>query len=181
MEPHDARLFFVSIVVIKSFGILNYMKTTIREATVNDLESIILLNQKLCVKEHDEFDETIDPNYPVTKAGREYFSGRLQKDDAFKLVLENEGEIVGYFIGAIVEPEDYRTTANVGEGENMFIEPEYRSQGVGTEFMQRFESWCREKGVKRLRHVVSANNTQAAKLYKKLGFEEYDVVLEKDI
>ncbi len=157
------------------------MKSTIREATVNDLESIILLNQKLCEKEHKDFDETINPNYPVTVAGRKYFSERLQNDGAFKLVVEDEGKIVGYFIGAIVEPEDYRTTMKVGEGENMFIEQEYRSRGIGTEFMQRFESWCKEKGVKRLRHIVSAKNTQATRLYKKLGFKEYDIVLEKDI
>jgi len=157
------------------------MDYKIREATIEDLESIIFLNQKLCEKEYGEFDKTIDPNYSTTKTGREYFSERLKTDNAIKLVAEDDGKIVGYFIGAIVEVEDYRTIDNLGEGENMFIEPEYRNNGIGTEFMKGFESWCLEKGVKRLRHVVSAENTQAIKLYKKLGFKEYDVTLEKDI
>jgi len=156
-------------------------KIILRDATIDDLESISSLNKKLCEKEYNEFDKTINPDYPTTEAGVEYFSERLQSDDAIKLVAEGDGVIVGYFIGAIVGPEDYRTITGLGEGENMFIEPEYRSQGIGTEFMNKFEAWCKEKGVDRIRHVVSAGNTQAAKLYKKLGFEEYDIVLEKDI
>jgi len=157
------------------------MKNTIKEATLDDLESIILLNQKLCEKEHCEFDKTIDSDYPASKAGRKYFSERLKNDMSLKLVAENQGKIIGYFIGALIEPEDYRTIERLGEGENMFIEPEYRNKGIGTEFMKRFETWCKEKGVNRLRHVVSAKNIRAKRLYEKLGFKEYDIVLEKDI
>lgn len=54
-------------------------KIKIRKATIEDSEAIKVLNKKLCVKESNEFDETIDPNYPMTQKGDDFFRNRIKR------------------------------------------------------------------------------------------------------
>ena len=156
------------------------MEYKIRKALIEDLEKIQELNTKLCVKEFEEFDETINPNYPMTQKGKDYFKYRIENsEESFSYVATDNDKIIGYFIGGVSGAEDYRTPTKIGEGENAFVEKEYRGKGIGTQFMKLFEEWARENGIKRLRYVASSRNKEAIKLYKKLGCDEYDVVLEK--
>ncbi|MFH1402270.1 MAG: GNAT family N-acetyltransferase [Patescibacteria group bacterium] len=156
------------------------MEFQIKKATIVDLEKIQELNKKLCVKEFSEFDNTINPDYPITEKGKKYFTERIEDEkNSFAYVAFGNNKIIGYFIGCINLVEDYRTLENVGEGETTFVEKEFRNQGIGTQFIKMFEKWAKEKGIKRLRYIASSKNKEAIKLYKKLGCEEYGVVLEK--
>lgn len=156
------------------------MEYEIRKAKIEDLKRIQELNKKLCVKEFEEFDDTVDPNYPMTQKGEEYFKKRIENNEnGFSLVATDGEKIIGYFIGGINKMDDYRILDKIGEGETTFVEEEYRGKGIGTQFMSMFEGWAKEKGIKRLRYIASSRNENAIKLYKKLGCEEYDVVLEK--
>ncbi|MBU1091567.1 GNAT family N-acetyltransferase [Patescibacteria group bacterium] len=153
-------------------------KIKIRKITIEDLEVIKELNKKLCVKEFNEFDDTIDPNYSMAQRGDEFFRNRIEGDGFAYVATDNE-KIIGYFVGGINDVEDYRNPSKIGEGETTFIEENYRGDGIGTKFIRMFEEWCKEKGIKRLRIVASSRNEKAIKLYKREGFEEYDTVLEK--
>lgn len=154
----------------------------IREATLRDLKIIQELNRKLCTKEFEEFDDTINPDYPMTKKGKDYFKERIEdKKNSFAYVVEDDSFVVGYFFGGINEIEDYRFDKKLAEGETTFIEKEYRGKGIGSQFIKMFEEWARKKRAKRLRFVASFRNRKAIKLYKRFALEIYDVVLEKNI
>lgn len=158
------------------------MDYQIRKAELSDLEQIQILSNKLCEKEFNEFDNTIDPKYATTERGTEYFKYRLEHpENSFSLVAVVEGKIIGYLIGGINNAEEYRTQAKIGEGETMFIDEEYRGKGIGSAFLKSFEEWCKEKGITRLRLVASSRNIKAVGMYKKQGFGEYDITLEKII
>jgi len=153
----------------------------IRKATINDLKSIQELNHELCTKENREFDSTIDPNYPFSSKGESYFKLRLGSDDSFVLVAEKNNKIVGYFVGALIAPMDYRTLMKLAEAENMYIKDDFRSQGIGGRLVSLFEDWCKERKVQRIRYVASADNIEAIKFYKKHGCKEVDIGLEKEL
>ena len=52
----------------------------IRKASLKDLKIIQELNHKLCKKENEEFDSTINPNFSVSKEGEKHFRLRIKKN-----------------------------------------------------------------------------------------------------
>ncbi|MDE2188485.1 MAG: GNAT family N-acetyltransferase [Patescibacteria group bacterium] len=153
----------------------------IRTATINDLRIIQELNHELCIKENKEFDSTIDPEYPFSKKGEQYFKFRLESNDSCALIVEDNDQAVGYLVGGLIEPMDYRTITHLAEVENMFIKDSMRSKGIGGDLVSMFEAWCKEKNVQRIRYVASAQNARAISFYKKQGCKETELVLEKEL
>lgn len=148
-------------------------------ATIGNLKDIQELNHQLCVKENKEFDLTINEDYPIQKAGEEYFKERIENGCA--LVAEVDNKIVGYLVGGMSEISDYRNVSKIAEAENMYVLEEYRSLGIGGKLFQKFVDWCKTRGVEIIKVVASAKNTKAIEFYKKEGFETYDIVLERKL
>ncbi|MEK7568778.1 MAG: GNAT family N-acetyltransferase [Patescibacteria group bacterium] len=151
----------------------------IKVATVSNLKDIQDLNHQLCTKEAKEFDPTINENYPIQKEGEEYFKERIENGCA--LVADVDSRIVGYLIGGISKASDYRNISKIAEAENMYVLEEYRSFGIGGKLFQEFIDWCKARGIEKMKVVVSSKNTKAIDFYKKEGFEDYDVTLEKTL
>lgn len=155
------------------------MAVKIESATIKNLKDIQNLNHQLCIKEYGEFDKTINKDYPIQKIGEEYFKERIKNGCA--LVAIDGDKIVGYLVGGIAETDDYRNISKLAEAENMFVLLEYRSSGIGKRLFDEFIKWCKSKGVKRVCVVASAKNTRAIEFYKREGFNDYSLVLEKEI
>ncbi|MDP3026893.1 MAG: GNAT family N-acetyltransferase [Nanoarchaeota archaeon] len=156
-------------------------KIKIRKATLKDLKIIQELNHKLCKEENKQFDITVNPDFPVTKEGEEYFKIRIEKDDGCALIASDGEKIIGYLVGGILKPESYRILSEIAELGDMFVLEEYRNKSVGTKLHSSFIDWCGKKGIKRIRVVASAKNLKAINFYKKNKFKEYDLVLERDL
>lgn len=155
------------------------MKVKIRKAKLSDLKDIQNLNKILCEKENKEFDKSVNKNYPVTREGRKYFEERIKKD--FVLVALVDKKIIGYIIGAISEIEDYRNISKLAEAENMLVLKDYRSKGIGKKLFDEFIRWSKTKKAERVRAVASAKNSKAIEFYRREGFKDHDLVLEKEI
>jgi ribosomal protein S18 acetylase RimI-like enzyme len=156
-------------------------EVSISRATILDLETIQKLNQALCAKENREYDETINADYPFTEKGEEYFRSRIESADALVLVAKEGPDSVGYLVGAIIEPEDYRTIRTIAELENMFIVENYRGKGIGGKLSKQFEDWCKERKVQIIRYVASAQNIEAIKFYQAHGSKKVNITLEKEL
>lgn len=155
------------------------MEIKIQLATIKNLRDIQNLNHQLCIKENKEFDATINKDYPLEQSGEKYFKERIKNGCA--LVAITDGKVGGYLVGAIIEHEDYRNISKLAEAENMFVLEEYRSSGIGKKLFNEFIKWCKSKGAKRIRAVASVQNTKAIEFYKREGFKEYNLTLEKEI
>ena len=160
-------------------GSVEGLKVVIERATLADLETIQKLNQELCEKENREFDETINSKYAFSKKGEEYFRARLESSDALSILAKEGSVVVGYLMGGMAEPEDYRTVSSVAELESMYVQESMRGKGIGGKLVQQFEAWCKEKEVQIIRVVASAQNTDAIKFYKSQGAKEVSVTLER--
>src|SRR3989339_1272966 len=110
------------------------MEYKIRKAVIEDLEKIQELNTKLCVKEFEEFDDTINPNYPMTQKGKDYFKYRIENsEESFSYVATDNDKIIGYFIGGGSGVGDYRTPTKNGEGGNAFFEKKNKGKRICTQ------------------------------------------------
>jgi GNAT superfamily N-acetyltransferase len=105
----------------------------------------------------------------------------IENTDGVIFVAEDNNKIIGYLAGDIKNATSWRKKMKIVEGESMFVLPEYRSQGIGSKLFEEFFKWAKEKGATRVSLTASFANVKAIKFYKKLGFKEYDLVLEKEL
>lgn len=154
---------------------------SIREAKIEDLVDIQNFNNKLGAKEIIEFDPTIKPEFATTEDGEKYYKEHIESDAKIALVAEDGDKIVAYLVGGIEEASDYRNIGRIFETEDMWVEDEYRSQRIGKQLMDKAEAWAKEKGINKMRVIASYKNEKAIKFYKREGYSEYDLILEKDL
>lgn len=158
------------------------MEVEIREAKIEDLESIQALNLKLFEREFSKgFDKTLDTNWTFSDLGTDYFKKKILGEDSFAAVAVVDHEIVAYLAGGETEVYSYRTIKKLAELENMMVLKEYRNMKIGSKLVDAFFKWCKKKNIKRVRVAASAGNVKAINFYRKNGFKDYEVTLEGDI
>ena len=148
---------------------------------MGDLKRIQELNLLLFKKEKKEYDKLLNLSWTFGEKGEEYFKKCLIKKSFCAFVVEDDDEIVGYLAGGICKVESYRNVPKSAELDNMFVLEEYRGKGTGGMLYSAFVKWCKGKKVKMLRVAASAENKQAIGFYRKKGFEDYTLVLERGI
>ena len=151
----------------------------IRLATLKDFKKIIALNQKLFDYEYENFDKTLDCNWP--SKNEKYFKKSITDKNSFALIAVKNKIIIGYFIGNIKKAANYRNIKKIAEGDNAYILPAYQRKGIGAKFYKRFLEWAKSKDVHRIKAIVSAKNKQSLNWHKKIGFMEHDLTLEKEL
>ena len=117
-------------------------------------------------------------------------------DQTLKDAKEREGkvfialidnEIAGFIQFIIDRHKDdilYNTTHGAGAhgwiGE-LYTKPEFRGQGIGKKLIEEAESYFKSNGCINSRIFVMSDNKLALSVYKKLGYDERDVELSKDL
>ncbi|MBT3397608.1 GNAT family N-acetyltransferase [archaeon] len=153
----------------------------IRKATIADLKDIQGLCSLLCEKEHNEYDGLMDLDWAFSEKGEKYLMEAITKTTDYVFVAVDDGKIVGYLSGGIVTGEGYRNLPKMADLANFFILEDYRSKGLGRMFYESAVSWAKENDAKRLRVEVSPGNDKGVNFYKKMGFEEFTLTLEREL
>lgn len=151
---------------------------TLRKATQDDVATLQNLNDEVFI-DNIKYDTDLDMGWAKGPAGFEYFTQLLGNSCAFCVIAEDEGTPIGY-IAASPYSISYRKGAYV-ELENMGVVPDYRSKGIGTILMNEFSTWSKAQGFTKVRVNAYSANTGALEFYKKNGFDEMDITLEKEI
>jgi hypothetical protein len=71
-------------------------ETFVRKAVLDDIDDIIKLNKILFDLEYDNFDNTLDTNWPMSNEGTNYYKEAIINDITLVAVYNNT--IVGYLI-----------------------------------------------------------------------------------
>ena len=61
--------------------------------------------------------------------------------------------------------------------DELYVVPEYRGRGIGSNVMRIVEDACRELGVRAVHLEVERDNPAARALYLRFGFKEHDRLL----
>lgn len=131
----------------------------IRPVTASDRETYLTLCREFYHSPavlHPVAEQNFETTFDALMSGTPYAACYL---------LEVKGQAAGYALLA-------KTFSQEAGGETWWIEelylrPEYRGHGLGTEF---FAWLMKQEGVKRFRLEIEPDNTLAKKLYERVGF-----------
>lgn len=140
----------------------------IREASLNDIEQLLEMEQGLIAAERP-FDPTIRQP-PVVY----YDLKSMLEDDAYYVVVaETKDQIVssGYATTKSARPYlDHKEYAYLGF---MFTLPEYRGMGINSRIVEVLKKWAIAKGLFEIRLTVYPENQPAIRAYEKAGFVKH--------
>lgn len=95
-------------------------------------------------------------------------------------VAREDGEIVG-FVMFDVELGSLATTRKRGLIHNIYVEPEHRGEGIGSELLTAAERELAARGADTVALEVMADNEAARRFYRRHGYGEHRVALEKAV
>ncbi len=151
----------------------------VRKATNSDVKILQNLNLDL-FKFERQFGKTYSLKWSISELGQKYFENLINKENGIVFVAVEKSEIIGYIAGYNFT-NSCRIDKHMAEVENMYIKPEFRGKGIGTKLVEEFENEAKARGVKLLKVGSLVPNCDAVDFYKSKGFEEHEVILEKNL
>ena len=129
-----------------------------------NLDKIEFLWEKLKEHHHDLSEHFKERFYRMTWQTRK--ENLMKKCAGDKMLVEyavhsSDNRIVGYCISGI-DREDEKC----GEIESLYVEEEFRKNGLGYRFMQRAMNWLDKYDVEKQKILVAAGNDNALGFYR---------------
>jgi len=153
----------------------------IRKATKKDVKDIQKLCELLIKKEHEEYDPTMKIGWSFEKEAIKYFNDGVTKPNFCILVVVDVDKIVGFVSGNIEKGDSWRTIPKIASIDSFYILEEYRNNNLGTKLCKVFTNWAKKKGVKRVKVEATIGNDAGIKFYRRNGFKDYALKLEKKV
>jgi GNAT superfamily N-acetyltransferase len=145
--------------------ILSAFGTTFKVARETDINTIKRFMQELY-----ELDGDIPFEDQIAQTALE----KIVRDNVFGYVwlIQHSDEAVGYVILTLGYSLEYHgRDAFLDE---IYVEADYRGQGIGKQALHFVEETCRSLGVNALHLEVERDNISAQHVYRKFGFEDHD-------
>lgn len=95
-------------------------------------------------------------------------------------VAREGGELAG-FVMFTTESGQYDQNVTRGIVQNLYVVPDYRNRGLGTELLTTAENALAERGVDVVALEVMAANDDARRFYRRHGYDPHRVELEKSV
>lgn len=140
------------------------MPCSFRLATQIDLDPLLLLMRRM---------QADDPwSQPFDESSVRHNLRELLDNSSYGLVYLacNEKSPIGYLVICFDYSLEYR-----GRGawvDELFVQPTFRGQGIGTHFLDLAESASREHGAQFL-HLEVSHGNKALELYRRRGFVDH--------
>jgi len=152
---------------------------TIRPAGPGDVESVARLVERLKI-----LNEELDPHFKVVENLRdvslEYVRRTLEGEDAFILVADLSGEVVGFIRVEIIDRLFYkpRVKALITD---LYVIPKFRARRVGSLLVEKAAEEARRRGARIISAIFPASNGIAEDFYGRLGFRKLQLELYREI
>ncbi len=150
----------------------------IRKATLAELP--IIQEHMLNLYQSDRQYDTLFKELSPEAHAEEEYTGRIRGEDGVCFVAEHEGKIIGCLTGVLSEVPSEAPSRRT-RLEKIFIQEQFRGQGVGSALVNAFIEWNKQIGVSRVFVRTYAENKGAIELYERLGFKPYILGLVRAI
>lgn len=140
-----------------------------------------------CIVELQNFERSIEPNrVEGTTVARRYLSDLLHacsEKTGQIFVAEVNDEVVGFIcIWLEHEPAEYLTSlTDYAYISDLVVLPGYRGLGLGPALIEKAEMFAIQQGATVVQINVLAKNTVAMNVYRKAGFQDYELALLKHL
>lgn len=138
----------------------------IRDATTDDIEGIRRVARQSWRTDYPEIlsretaEEAVEEWYALDRLEEE-----IESTDALIAVLEtDDGDIIG-FAHAVWD-------ARTGTILRLYVIPDHRGRGLGTDLLQRTVDALAERGVERVQTLVLSENEPGNAFYREFGFRK---------
>lgn len=155
------------------------MNFVIRDATLEDLEAIILLASQLYETEQP-FDDNVKDNYYKTEQGINDLKEGIKNCNYIFLVCTNKNDIVGFVDGYIIDDKGM-FKERVAYLNRLVVTRDMRDKGIGNKLIDEFTSIVKKNNCRFIKLNAFRHNDPAVNLYMKKGFYEYSVFYMKEI
>ena len=158
------------------------MAVVIRKAAAGDLPAVGRLGAALLCA-HYEFDpQRFMEGGPDAEDGYAWFLGtQLDRPGSLVLVAEDSGEVVGYLYAGI-EPRNWKELREeAGFVHDILVDEDSRGAGIARQLMDAAMAWFRERGMPRAILWTAARNTQAHRLFERLGFRSTMIEMTREL
>ena len=150
----------------------------IRSAEIDDCDAITSLYKQLYDTEK-AFDDNLINEYILDDKQLKSIRKKIKSRKEIFLVAEMDQKIVGVIDGYIIDSIHYKE--KVSFLEHLCVDKKYRKKRIATELIQEFSNKTKEKGATYIKLYAFENNSNAIKLYNKLGFVESTILYNKKI
>ena len=103
----------------------------------------------------------------------------VQRVVAENVRIAREGRQIVGFVMVTIDSGRYEQDETRGIIENIFVEPGYRNQGIGSELLDAAEELLRQAGADVLALEAMADNDSARQFYRAHGYAPHRIELEK--
>ena len=139
----------------------------IRQARQSDLETLLEFEQGIIAYERP-FDTTLKEE----RISYYDISAMIDVDDIEVLVAEDNGILVASGYAKTVQSKPYQKFEQHAYLGFMFVDPDYRGQGVNNRIVEGLTNWAKSKGLYEIRLEVYSENVAALRAYEKAGFDK---------
>ena len=150
----------------------------IRSAKIDDCDAITSLYKQLYDTEK-AFDDNLINEYIIDDKQLKSIRKKINSIKEIFLVAEMDQKIVGVIDGYIIDSIHYKE--KVSFLEHLCVDKKYREKRIATELIQEFSNKSKEKGATYVKLYAFEKNSNAIKLYNKLGFVESTILYNKKI
>lgn len=142
----------------------------IRPATPADIPAVLPMVAKICAL-HQTWDCAKYGFIPHPEQRYENWLGRLLNSDrSVFLVAEDAGLLVGFIVATVEREIPIYRLQEFAFIQDIWVEPEYRQQGVAKQMVILTVERLHEIGVKQIRLDTAAINEAARRLFASCGF-----------
>jgi GNAT superfamily N-acetyltransferase len=155
---------------------------TIRRATTADLPALGELGA-LLMRTHYRFDSRrfMRPEEDA-EAGYAWFLGtQLREGDVAVFVAERQGEVIGY-VYAGIEPQSWKELREeCGFIHDIVVHERGRGTGVASKLIETAVEWLAGRGLPRVMLWTAFPNSDAQRLFERLGFRRTMVEMTREM
>jgi RimJ/RimL family protein N-acetyltransferase len=151
-------------------------KIIIRQATLNDLDTLLIFEQGVINTERP-FDSTL-------KKGHTHYydiEKMIAATNIELVVAELDGELVGSGYARIENAKPYLQHQQHAYLGFMYVVPNHRGKGINKMIIDALAIWSAAENITELRLDVYQENEAAIKAYERVGFVKHMIAMRKGL
>ena len=152
---------------------------SVRPAVPGDVEAVARLVERLKIL-NEELDQHFKVVDNLRDVAREYVRATLESDNAFILVAEEDGEVVGFIRVEVVDRLFYKPRLKAVITD-LYVSPRARGRRIGALLLEKASEEARKRGARIISAVYPMNNEIARRFYSRMGFKRLQEEVYREI